>query len=132
MKTLLDTWVQESAEHRRLYAQEGLILGVTEEIWAAMKRRGVNKQRLAELLGSGKSHVTQLLNGGRNMTLRTLSDVGEALSQRIEIVLVDRVEDKDWHSVCRSETRPILQSVSRPAGEVAANEEWTDAGELRA
>jgi transcriptional regulator with XRE-family HTH domain len=102
----------------------------TFPLWTAMKRRGVNKQRLAELLGSGKSHVTQLLNGGRNMTLRTLSDVGEALSQQIEIVFVDKVDNEDWQPVCRSDTRPILQSVARPVGAVAANEEWTDAGEL--
>jgi DNA-binding Xre family transcriptional regulator len=60
--------------------QEGFILEVTEEIWRVMLRKKITKKELAERIGCGKSHMTQLLNGGRNMTLRTLADIAAALN----------------------------------------------------
>ncbi|MGQ0699733.1 MAG: LexA family protein [Panacagrimonas sp.] len=60
----------------------GLVLHVTEEIWRVMKREKLTKAELAKRIGCGASHVTQLLNGGRNMTLRTLADICAALQYR--------------------------------------------------
>lgn len=129
MTNELEAWVNESDENRRLYAQEGLILGVTEEIWTAMNRRGLNKQQLAERLGTGKSHVSQLLNGARNMTLRTLSDIAEALGQHIEIMLHNKEDEALWKPMDFTvRARPIEKAIK----EIAANEAWTEVIELRA
>lgn len=74
--------------------REGLILEVTEEIWRVMKRRKITKAELAQRVGCGKSHITQLLNGGRNMTLRTLADICTALEHKPRFRLADNRETK--------------------------------------
>jgi transcriptional regulator with XRE-family HTH domain len=129
MATELEKWAHESDENRRLFAQEGLILSVTEELWAAMERRGINQQQLANLIGSGKSYVSQLLNGSRNMTLRTFSDLAEALDQYVELRLCNR-EEQLW----RTESREVFSRVhfNMTSGVAANLDSWSDAGELRA
>jgi transcriptional regulator with XRE-family HTH domain len=62
--------------------QERFILDVTEMICELMNKTGVSKSDLATKLGRTKSHVTQLLSGNRNLTVRTLSDVLVALGYR--------------------------------------------------
>lgn len=66
-------------DRSRELRQEQLILDVTEQIFESMKRQGVTQRELADRLSKSKSYVSQLLNGSRNMTLRTLSDVCLAL-----------------------------------------------------
>lgn len=70
---------------QRDLAREGLILDVTESIYKHLNRKKMSKVDLANALGCGKSHVTQLLNGGRNITLRTLSDLAEALNCDVQV-----------------------------------------------
>jgi transcriptional regulator with XRE-family HTH domain len=105
--SFIEEWVNASPERRRLYAQEGLILSVTEEIWTALERRGWQKQDLAKALGCSNAYVTQLLNGSRNMTLKTLSDIAEALNQRITISLEDKSKPKAWQPM----EEPVIQPV---------------------
>jgi transcriptional regulator with XRE-family HTH domain len=62
--------------------QEHLLLDVTEMIIELMNVQGVTRSDLALRLGKTKGHVTQLLNGSRNLTLRTLSDIFVALDFR--------------------------------------------------
>ena len=59
--------------------QEHLLLEVTEIIAELMAAQGVTKAELARRLRTTKGHVTQMLSGSRNLTLRTLSDVFTAL-----------------------------------------------------
>jgi len=75
----------EDAEGMRLFQQERVILDVTERICEIMEQRGITRKRLAEELGTSRSFVTQLLDGSRNMTLRTLSDVFLALGYAVHI-----------------------------------------------
>lgn len=79
MNNEISKWVEESEEHRKAYFEEGLILGVTEEIWKVLSLRGISKVELADRLGKSKGFVSQVLNGSRNMTLRTLADIAYAL-----------------------------------------------------
>lgn len=74
MSSLTD-WVNASPARQRKFAQERLITDVAEEIWGAMRVNGVTKADLAKALGCSKSHITQILNGRRNMTLRSLADI---------------------------------------------------------
>lgn len=62
--------------------QEHLLLDVTEMISELMDAEGVSRAELAARLGTTKSHVTQILAGSRNLTLRTLSDIYVALGYR--------------------------------------------------
>lgn len=89
LEQLNDRWAHATQDERRVFEQEGLILDVTEEIWKVMEEKGWNKSELASALGKSKSYVTQLMNGNRNMTLRTLSDIAFALGVSIRVALGD-------------------------------------------
>lgn len=79
--------VIEDKEVRRLFEQERLILEATEGICLSLAKRDMQRTELADALGTSRAHVTQLLSGSRNMTLRTLSDLAHALGQRATIRL---------------------------------------------
>ena len=68
--------------YERLVRQEELILAVTERLTEALLEKGVTKTELARRLGRTPGFVSQVFGGGRNLTLRTISDVAAALSLR--------------------------------------------------
>ena len=86
-RSILEQWLTETDATGKLAAQEELILEVTEAIWEELKRQRWTKSQLAEALGTTSANVTQWLNGNRNMTLRTLADIGRALGVRVQIQL---------------------------------------------
>lgn len=88
MSETLRDWLNESPENARLYAQEDLLLSASEAIWEAMGARGLTKADIARMTGQSKAHITQLLNGGRNMTLRTLADIAHTMGLKVSIQLV--------------------------------------------
>ena len=91
----LGEWL--STDKRRLeFAEEELIVNVAEQIWAAMDTAHVNKSQLAERLNTSKPYVTQLLNGSRNMTLRSLADIAFHLGYAVDVSLRDRAEANLW------------------------------------
>jgi transcriptional regulator with XRE-family HTH domain len=63
---------------------------VTEALGDALRSARVSKTELAERLGRSKSFVSQVLGGGRNLTLRTLADVADALGCRVRVLLAPR------------------------------------------
>ena len=74
-------------EHRgeryeQLLRQERLILDVTEQLAGALESSGVTRAELARRMGRTPGFVSQLLGGGRNLTLRTIADIAAALSLR--------------------------------------------------
>jgi transcriptional regulator with XRE-family HTH domain len=96
MATMKD-WVDSTPERGRLFAEERLIALAAEEIWEAMNRgKTVSKVDLASALGTSKAFVSQLLTGSRNMTLRTLADIGDALNTVVELHLRDKHVHENW------------------------------------
>lgn len=73
-KTLVEEYV-EDPEHMRLFQQERAVYRVTELIESVMAEQGVSRSKLAAKLGRSKGWVTQLLDGDRNKTIRTVADV---------------------------------------------------------
>jgi antitoxin component HigA of HigAB toxin-antitoxin module len=71
----IESELNEDRELKKLTRQEELILDTTELILARMEQRDINKSQLAKMLDMSKSHITHLLRGSRNMTLRTVSDI---------------------------------------------------------
>jgi transcriptional regulator with XRE-family HTH domain len=67
------------------YEVERLILDTTELLLALMEREHVSRTELASRIGKSKGHVSQLLTGERNMTLRTLAEVTHAVGHRMQI-----------------------------------------------
>lgn len=71
----------------RLFEQESLVFDVTEMICSLMEEREVTKTELAEMLSTSKANVSQLLDGSRNMTLKTLADLAFAMGHRVRFRL---------------------------------------------
>lgn len=69
-------------EYERLLCQERLILDVTEQLAGTLEDGGVTRAELARRLGRTPGFVSQVLSGGRNLTLRTIADIAAALSLR--------------------------------------------------
>jgi transcriptional regulator with XRE-family HTH domain len=72
-------------EFRKLLAQEELILEVTETICDILENEKVSRKGLADRLGKTKGFISQLLNGGRNLTLRTLADILHVLGYKVSL-----------------------------------------------
>jgi transcriptional regulator with XRE-family HTH domain len=76
---------KKDLDHERMLDQERLILHATEAIVGLLIEQSVSRQELANRLGKSKGLVSQLLSGERNMTLRTLADLGHALGVRFSV-----------------------------------------------
>ena len=68
--------------YEALLRQERLILDVTEQLAGALESSRVTQAELARRMGRTPGFVSQLLGGGRNLTLRTIADIAAALSLR--------------------------------------------------
>ncbi len=83
-KTLLDKYL-EDPEFARLMAQGDLIMEVTETLCELLEKEKISRKELADRLGKTKGFVSQLLNGGRNLTLRTVADILHVLGYRASL-----------------------------------------------
>jgi transcriptional regulator with XRE-family HTH domain len=90
--TTYESFRDASAQNRRLLRQEELILEVTEALSEALAREGVTKAELARRLGKTKGFVSQILAGGRNLTLRTVADVADVLGCRVRVEVLSQNE----------------------------------------
>jgi transcriptional regulator with XRE-family HTH domain len=80
-KTLLDKYL-EDPEFARLMAHGDLIMEVTETLCELLEKEKISRKELADRLGKTKGFISQLLNGGRNLTLRTVADILHVLGYR--------------------------------------------------
>ena len=83
-KTLLDKYL-EDPEFARLMAQGDLIMEVTETLCELLEKEKISRKELADRLGKSKGFVSQLLNGGRNLTLRTVADILHVLGYKVAL-----------------------------------------------
>lgn len=83
-KTLMDQYL-EDPEFAKLVAQEDLIMEVTERLCELLEKEKVSRKELADRLGKSKGFVSQLLNGGRNLTLRTVADILHVLGYKVSL-----------------------------------------------
>lgn len=83
-KSLLEKYM-EDPEVARLVAQGDLIMEVTETLCELLEKEKISRKELAERLGKSKGFVSQLLNGGRNLTLRTVADILYVLGYNVTI-----------------------------------------------
>jgi len=68
--------------------REETVLEVTEMICEAMAAQFVTQSELATRLSKSKSHVSQLLDGNANFTLKTLADILFVLNLRLSVSAV--------------------------------------------
>jgi len=75
----------EDPEFAKLTAQGDLIMEVTETLCEILENEQVSRKELAERLGKSKGFISQLLNGGRNLTLRTVADILHVLGYKLNL-----------------------------------------------
>jgi transcriptional regulator with XRE-family HTH domain len=121
--TEYEVFKQSSPENRRLLRQEELILEVTELLSETLEKEGVSRVELAQRLGKTKGFVSQILAGGRNLTLRTIADVADALVCNVHLSLLkdtnsERIPKKDkWQALPHQDLfreRPKIWQPSSP------------------
>lgn len=84
---VLSTYDELLAEDPAGLRQEELILDATEALALAVRNSGLTQRELAARLGKTKGFISQILGGGKNLTLRTLADVAGALGCKVQIQL---------------------------------------------
>jgi transcriptional regulator with XRE-family HTH domain len=73
-------------ENRRLYEEERLLVDATELLSTVMDATDTKRAQLAQRLQCSKAHVTQILRGNHNLTLRTLAGAFHAMNYRLLMV----------------------------------------------
>jgi transcriptional regulator with XRE-family HTH domain len=106
-KTLMDRYL-EDPEFARLMAQGDLIMEVTETLCELLEKEKISRKELAERLGKSKGFVSQLLNGGRNLTLRTVADILHVLGYRVSLTTHKEEAKKQETNVIEFRTRQTL------------------------
>lgn len=117
--TILDEYLQDE-EFRRLFAQEDLILEVTETLCELLENEKISRKELADRLGKTKGFVSQLLNGGRNLTLRTVADILHVLGYRASLTPFKEGEQRQESNIIElrtSYTPPKSPLVTRESFE---------------
>jgi len=93
-----EVFESSSDENRRGLRQEELILEITIALSEALAEKGITRAELAKRLGKTKGFVSQILAGGRNLTLRTIADVADALGCHIGITC-ERVRQNEGATI---------------------------------
>lgn len=119
VKSPLEERINESEVTRRQFAQEELIVDASEMIWERMEKKDMNKRALSKVLNKSPAYISQILDGTRNMTLRTLSDVAFALDSRVHVLLCDADRHAEW--VVSSPLTQTMAVLQKPRPEFAAN-----------
>jgi transcriptional regulator with XRE-family HTH domain len=81
--------IRSTSKGAKSLRQEAFILEVTEIICKLMKQDGISRTELAKRMGHTKGRISRLLDGEANLTLRSLSDIFDALGHKV-IVAVER------------------------------------------
>jgi transcriptional regulator with XRE-family HTH domain len=84
-KTDANNEAPREEDFERLVAQEMLIESATEKLLELMERHDVSKAELARRLGKSRPFITQVMDGSRNMTLRTVADLAFALGYELRL-----------------------------------------------
>lgn len=134
-QTDYDTLQAASNDVRRLLRKEELILEVTESITRAMSAQKLTKAQLARRLGKTPGFVTQILSGGRNLTLATIAEVCDALRQDVRIELIpsgrvaqlpspDRGQEVVYFDFGQNQPWPTTEAETAPSTVYEDVERW--------
>ena len=72
-------------EIRRAYEEELLVAEATETLSALVDELGISQRELADRLKVSEGRISQILSGGRNLTLRSLAGLGWALGVKFDL-----------------------------------------------
>jgi transcriptional regulator with XRE-family HTH domain len=106
-------------EFRKLLAQEELILEVTETICDILENEKISRKELADRLCKSKGFISQLLNGGRNLTLRTVADILHVLGYKVSLI-----PQKEGRQRQESNIRELRTTYTPPKSPVVTKESY--------
>ena len=117
----------------KLLAREELILEVTEVLCKIMRDEDITRKQLADLLGKSKGDVSQLLNGERNLTLRTVADILHVLGYKGFLTprkeTIENDESKDNVVIFPTmQTQPKKIGIKWEKGEVSCSDNYPACG----
>jgi transcriptional regulator with XRE-family HTH domain len=121
--TILDEYLKDG-EFRRIFAQEDLILEVTETLCELLEQEKISRKELADRLGKTKGFISQLLGGGRNLTLRTVADILHVLGYRASL--------KPFKEGAQRQVRKVIEFKTRQTIPKIPGQNWRRLEDLRA
>jgi transcriptional regulator with XRE-family HTH domain len=125
------SWWKDTPEERRAFAEEGLIAEATELVAEALVERGWSRRTLAEALKVRPSEITQRLRGKRNLTLRSLAAMLDAMD--FDVIL--RKRDRQQPRAVGATTWAGPTGKIKPVGDIpsvfrGASNAWITYGSL--
>jgi plasmid maintenance system antidote protein VapI len=111
-RTLYEEYTKDK-EFERLMAQEDLIMQVTESFCKILADENIKRKSLAEMLGKTKGLISQILNGNRNITLRTISDMAQALGYCVDFRIQKKRQSQKRDTFCQDWDENKLGNFSR-------------------
>ena len=103
-KTLMDKYL-EDPEFAKLMAQGDLIMEVTEMLCELLEKEKISRKELSDRLRKTKGFVSQLLSGGRNLTLRTVADILHVLGYKVSLTPYKEAGQRQESNVIAFKTR---------------------------
>jgi hypothetical protein len=80
--------IEADDKQRPALRAEELQLAATCALAEELERQGLTKSALAERMGRTRGDISQIFSGSRNITLRTLAEVADALGCKVELAVV--------------------------------------------
>ena len=121
------TWFSETlAEFKQdfEFRLDAKILDFTEQICEVMERKGISRSELAESLGKNKSYVSRVLNGHVNLTLKTMLQFAEAVSEELDLRVgkAAEVDEQVFESMSdEQQDQGVMISVMAIPGNLASS-----------
>jgi DNA-binding Xre family transcriptional regulator len=116
------------------FSQDKLIFNVTEDLLLAMEDLNIKKSDLARRMGKSKANVSAMLDGDRNMTLRTLATICYELGLNVDVKIGNGVsvrhqsvthhQDQQWLTSGKAE-HPQTTCGRLPNFKIFNNEDLT-------
>lgn len=105
--------LMQDAEFRKEFAVETFIAECTELLSRVMHEKQISKAELAARLGKSRAWATQLLSGGRNVTVRTLAEVAYELGVELRLEsspIAGAPERSEWNAMGSLVVKPPVGS----------------------
>jgi len=90
-ETLYDEYMEDE-EFARIMAQEELIMDVTEGFSKMLEEEKLTRSGLADTMRKTRGYISQILNGRRNITLRSLAEIAYHLGYHVNVRFNKRKE----------------------------------------
>ena len=109
---------------------EGVLIEVTERICGLMQQKRISRAELARRVGKSRAYITRLLNGPRNLTLRTVTQLAIALEEGIEVFIPSSLREDRVRAEAEARQNAVLRAQwsQRSLSELLATQEGATLG----